>query len=179
VLTGDAFEPDQFWATVERHLRAGRIRMVFVVDDVPPELLRIVEFLGRQLRDAEVYLVEVRQHVGQSGRILASTVIGTPPSSTTTGTNRAPRISEDQWIAAFESRQGQQQGAIAREFVAPACGSTCRSGRVGHHCPSTRPPALNTGVDVQRWAHKPARCLIKRDSKWPSGWLVRRILASM
>jgi hypothetical protein len=116
VLTGDLVGPDQFWSDVERHLRAGRIRMVFVVDEVPPELLRIIEFLGRQLRDAEVYLVEVRQHVGQSGRVLATSVMGAGPQAAASAP-RAPTMTEDQWIANFEANHGQQAGDIARGFM--------------------------------------------------------------
>ncbi|RUX32616.1 hypothetical protein EOA13_00470 [Mesorhizobium sp. M7A.F.Ca.US.011.01.1.1] len=59
-LFGDGVDAEAYWPRVEDNLRNGRIRMIFVVDDMPPELLRIVEFLARQMRDAEVYAVEIR-----------------------------------------------------------------------------------------------------------------------
>jgi hypothetical protein len=34
---------DEFWATVEANLRAGRLRLVFLADAIPRELQRIVE----------------------------------------------------------------------------------------------------------------------------------------
>jgi hypothetical protein len=46
-------EPDAFWRQVDANLRAGRVRMVFVADRIPPELRRIVEFLNEQMRPAE------------------------------------------------------------------------------------------------------------------------------
>ena len=48
-LTGGALEPDEFWMQVKTNLQAGRIRMVFVADEIPSELRRIVEFLNGQL----------------------------------------------------------------------------------------------------------------------------------
>ena len=97
-------------------MRRGRLRMVFVVDVIPDELRRIVDFLSRQLRDVEVYLVEVRQHTGKSGQVLATTV---------TGSNLAIAgkpsaiigMSDDAWITAFESRHGAENGAIARDLM--------------------------------------------------------------
>ncbi|MGH7576374.1 MAG: hypothetical protein ACREM1_14765 [Longimicrobiales bacterium] len=43
------------------NLRAGRVRMLFVADDIPPELQAIVEFLSRQMTDAEVAAIRIRQ----------------------------------------------------------------------------------------------------------------------
>src|SRR5215216_233948 len=43
---GDDAEPDAFWQQAKTNLQAGRIRMVFVADVIPPELQRIVEFLN-------------------------------------------------------------------------------------------------------------------------------------
>src|SRR5580658_3158393 len=41
---------DTFWDEVEANLAAGRIRMVLVVDEVQPDLARMVDFLNAQLR---------------------------------------------------------------------------------------------------------------------------------
>jgi hypothetical protein len=74
-LAGD-LEPDAFWTNVRTNLQAGRIRMVFVADVIPPELRRIVEFLNQQMTPAEVLAVEVKQYVGQGMRTLVPRVIG-------------------------------------------------------------------------------------------------------
>ena len=39
---------DEFFVRVGDNLRAGRIRMVFVADVIPDELMRITEFLNEQ-----------------------------------------------------------------------------------------------------------------------------------
>src|SRR4051812_42758545 len=49
-LVGTEVNADEFWQRVEANLRAGRVRMLFVADRIPPELQRIVEFLNEQMR---------------------------------------------------------------------------------------------------------------------------------
>ena len=68
---------DDFWEKVNLNLRAGKIRMIFVADSIPPELQRIIEFLNEQMNPAEVLGVEVRLHTGGNGyELLVPTLIG-------------------------------------------------------------------------------------------------------
>ncbi|WP_286157762.1 PDDEXK family nuclease [Streptomyces griseus] len=69
--------PDEFWATVEERLAAGRMRLLFVADRIPLELRAIVEFLNRQLRQTDVYAVELTQYRGSGDhRVLVPRVHG-------------------------------------------------------------------------------------------------------
>lgn len=54
--------PEDFWTQVESNLRSGHVRLLFVADDIPNELKRIVEFLNEQMSAAEVLAVEVTQY---------------------------------------------------------------------------------------------------------------------
>ncbi len=54
----------------ETNLRAGKIRLIFVVDKLPEELRRIVEFLNFQMNPAEVFAVEIRQFAKDGLRTL-------------------------------------------------------------------------------------------------------------
>jgi hypothetical protein len=54
-------DPEESWKTVESNLNAGRIRMLFVADQLPPELVRVIEFLNEQMSPAEVLGVELQQ----------------------------------------------------------------------------------------------------------------------
>ena len=65
-----------FWRTVKTNLQAGKVRLIFVADIIPPELRRIVEFLNEQMDPAEVLAVEVRQYVGQGVKTLVPRVVG-------------------------------------------------------------------------------------------------------
>ncbi len=70
-------DTEGFWRRVESNLKAGRIRMVFVADEIPRELRRIVEFLNEQMRPAEILAIEVEQFTGTDGlRLLTPRVIG-------------------------------------------------------------------------------------------------------
>lgn len=66
----------EFWQKVKTSLQAGRVPLVFVADEVPPELRRVVEFLNRQMDPAEVLAVEIRQYVGPGLKTLVPRVIG-------------------------------------------------------------------------------------------------------
>ena len=73
--------PEEFWDLVQRNIEARRVRLVFLADRVPRELLRIVEYLHEQMRPTEVLAVEVRRYSagGRSAyvpRVLGRTVAG-------------------------------------------------------------------------------------------------------
>jgi hypothetical protein len=65
-----------FWQTVKTNLQAGHIRMLFVADQIPSELRRIVEFLNQQMDPAEVLAIELRQYASQGLRTLVPRVFG-------------------------------------------------------------------------------------------------------
>lgn len=67
---------DEFWKAVKTNLQAGRIRLVFVADDIPPELQRVVEFLNTQMDPAEVLAVEIPRYAASGLQTLVPRVIG-------------------------------------------------------------------------------------------------------
>ncbi|MCJ2011689.1 hypothetical protein, partial [Methylobacterium sp. J-076] len=75
-LIGPDSDPEAFWEGVRTNLQAGRVRLLFVADRVPPELRRVVEFLNRQMQPAEVLAVELRQYEGQGLKTLVPIVLG-------------------------------------------------------------------------------------------------------
>ncbi len=81
-------DQDQFWTKVKTNLQAGRIRLVFVADEIPAELRRVVEFMGKQMDPADVFAVEIRQYVGQGLKTLVPRVIGQSKSGGTTTEGR-------------------------------------------------------------------------------------------
>jgi hypothetical protein len=66
-LLGGEEDPERFWAAVGVNLTAGRLRLMFVADEIPSELRRIVEFLNEQMNRTEVLALEVRQYVERGG----------------------------------------------------------------------------------------------------------------
>lgn len=59
---------EAFWQAVGTNLRDGRIRLIFVADEIPATLQRLVEFLNEQMPRVEVLAVEIRQYRAEDGR---------------------------------------------------------------------------------------------------------------
>lgn len=101
---------DGFWELVEANLREGRIRLVFVMDTVPPSLQRIVEFLNGQMATVEVLAVEIRRHSGADGAVLEVQRKGAAVSRRRTMSSRRQAPSVEAWRHAFLSRHGDEFG---------------------------------------------------------------------
>lgn len=75
---GSGANEEQFWQQVKTNLQAGKIRLVFVADQIPSGMQRVVEFLNKQIDPAEVLAVEVKQYISPANglKTLVSNVIG-------------------------------------------------------------------------------------------------------
>ncbi len=120
VLGPDA-DAEAYWDQAAANLKAGRIRLVFVADEIPRELRRVVEFLNEQMA-AEVIAIEVKQYVGPDGlRTLVPRVIGQTAAAET---RKGPR----------EKRRWDEASLLAssrRSTVRPRQGSRVSSSN-GH-----------------------------------------------
>jgi hypothetical protein len=72
-LGGDT---EQFWWKVKTNLQAGKVRLIFVADEISAELRRVVGFLNTQMDPAEVLAVEIKQYVGGKLKTLVPRVMG-------------------------------------------------------------------------------------------------------
>ena len=57
-------------------MREGNVRLLFVADELPRELKKLIEFLNEQFTKIEVLGVELRQYVGQGIKALVPRVVG-------------------------------------------------------------------------------------------------------
>ena len=73
---GESGDAAEFWEKANRNLQDGKIRLLFVADEIPTELQRIVEFLNGQMDRAEVLALEIKQFVGEGQTGLVPRVIG-------------------------------------------------------------------------------------------------------
>ncbi len=106
-------EPEDFWRVVGDNLASGRIRMVFVADKLPPELVRIIEFLNEQLSTAEVLGVAVPQFVGQNVQVLVPRVVGaTQAAAATKQAATGTAWDEETFIAAAAERCSADEVAL-------------------------------------------------------------------
>ena len=81
-------DANRFWRDVSTNLAARRLRLLFVADDIPDPLERVVEFLNGQMPGIEVLAVEIKQFRGKSTQTLVPRVIGRTAASSEPGTAR-------------------------------------------------------------------------------------------
>lgn len=135
-------DPDAYWSRVQTNLAADRIRLVFVADEIAPELARIVEYLNGQMRETEVVAVEVKQYVDATGarQTLVPRIIGRTEAARVAkgahGQAHAP-LDLSSAPAAFHELIGHM------DQVAAELGLTVTTGRTGRNY---RPASPEQGV---------------------------------
>jgi len=112
-------EPESFWRKVDSNLGSGRIRMVFVADQIPKELRRIVEFLNEQMRPAEVLAIEVAQFMAGGTRLLAPKLIGATERAAAAKavTPMKPPIDEEGWLQTLREQKGEEAARNAVKLL--------------------------------------------------------------
>jgi hypothetical protein len=105
-VLGSEVDVERFWELADQNLRDGRIRMLFVADEIPASLLRIVEFLNSQMERADVLAVEVRQFIGTSQgqelRTLVPRVLGQTEAAKE---KKSPRTQSGERLPVLEPEQ--------------------------------------------------------------------------
>lgn len=123
-LVADAAGPEAdiegFWEQAGENLRAGKIRLVFVADQIPSELRRVIEFLNGQMI-AEVLGIEVKQYVGEGVKTLVPRVIGQTAEVEARKGRRPPSIPGRRWdeqslFADLEAKRGADETRAARDL---------------------------------------------------------------
>jgi hypothetical protein len=69
-------DPESFWAEVDDNLRMGRVRMLFVSDEIPKELQTTIEYLNEQMDFAEVLGVSIARYEAGELSVLVPRVVG-------------------------------------------------------------------------------------------------------
>ena len=108
---------EEFWQKVKTNLQAGKVRLVFVADEIPNELRRVVEFLNEQMDPAEVLTVEVKQFIGQGMKTLVPRVIGqTAEAQKRKSTSKSSTIIWDElsFFKELEEERGKDEVSIAQ-----------------------------------------------------------------
>jgi len=111
---------EEFWTTVEERLAAGQMRLLFVADQIPLELRAIVEFLNRQLRQTDVYAIELTQYrSGGDLRVLVPRVHGevATAAKSPSGSRTTQRTTRADMDAAIRSRPDPDVRRIATALL--------------------------------------------------------------
>lgn len=112
-------DPEAFWRAVGDNLSSGRIRMLFVADRLPAELVRIIEFLNEQMSPAEVLGVELRQYVGEGTVAYVPHVIGRTSEAAAKKNQQAGQVwTRETFLAAAHERRPAPQVALVERLLA-------------------------------------------------------------
>jgi hypothetical protein len=107
---GGEIDPEALWQQIKINLQAGRIRMLFVADRIPPELKRIVEFLNQQMNPAEMLALELRYFAGEGLKTIVPMVYGQTERAQREKAVGVPRRQWDEQsvLADLERRNGPE-----------------------------------------------------------------------
>lgn len=106
---------DDLWARVDDHLRAHKLRVAFVGDQISPAVRRVIEFLNRETANVEVIAVALDRHGDDELLVIAPTVYG----RTIETQNKAPAVecTPDEWISELDRRTGPDQAQAIRVLM--------------------------------------------------------------
>jgi hypothetical protein len=116
-------EPEEFWQKVKTNLQARKVRLIFVADQIPAELRRIVEFLNQHMDPVEVLAVEIKQYASQDSnlRTLVPRVVGQTAEAQQKKSSSTIRESRKWDEASFfqdlEARRDADEVRVAREIL--------------------------------------------------------------
>ena len=97
-------DADAFWQSVVTNLSARRLRLLFIADDIPDPLERVVEFLNAQMPNIEVLAVEIKRFQGRSTQTLVPRIIGRIAGSASHGTSGSRRrLTRESFLSEFNS----------------------------------------------------------------------------
>lgn len=123
---GTQAKEDIFWQQVKTNLQAGKLRLVFVADEMSAEIRRAIEFLNEQMDPVEVLGVEIKQYVSQDGlKTLVPRVIGQTTEAQqkkASATRERRRWDERSFFQEFKARRGEDEAEMALAIHAWAQG---------------------------------------------------------
>jgi len=116
----DDKSPEEFWQQVKTNLLAGRIRLMFVADEIPGELKRVVEFLNGQMDPAEVLALEVPRYSGGGLQTLVPRVVGQTVEAQVrkaAGTRPKRQWNEETFLEELELHHGKEVEDVAEKVM--------------------------------------------------------------
>ena len=119
-LLGEGQDISTFWQSVKTNLQAGRVRLLFIADEIPIELRRVVEFLNSQMDPAEVLAIEVKQFVGENLKTLVPRVVGqteTARRKKKVDPGESRQWDESSFFSELSQRRGEKEATVARRLL--------------------------------------------------------------
>jgi hypothetical protein len=114
-----SIEIEDFWARVKSNLEKGKLRLLFVADEIPFELKTLVEFLNEQMNNIEVLAIEIKQFVGGGNKTLVPRVIGQTSRAQIikSGKKESRQWDENSFMQDLENKFGQGSSLVAQKLL--------------------------------------------------------------
>jgi hypothetical protein len=110
---------DLFFQKMEENLKEGRLRIVFFMEEAPVELKSIVEFLNNQMDRTEVLIIEARQYIKDSLRLIVPSLFGYTEQARQIKQVASIRTSEERRSWDRQSALEYISGNAPKEMLAP------------------------------------------------------------
>ena len=117
---GNVDKHEEFWKEVKTNIQAGRIRMLFVADEIPSGLRRVIEFLNVQMDPAEVLGIEIKQYISENLKTLVPRVIGQTEEAQQkkSSINRVSKQwDEESFFEVLKDNQGDAEAEVAKNIL--------------------------------------------------------------
>ena len=116
---GEGVNPDEFWEKAAENLQEGKLRLLFVSDEIHIELQRVVEFLNEQMTKTEVLAVEIKQYTGHDLKTLVPRVIGQTAEAQRSkrGLRQKKKWGEELFFPELERRVSPDAMKIAQKIL--------------------------------------------------------------
>lgn len=117
---GEGGDPEGFWDQVVLNLREGRLRIVFLADEIPRQLRAVVEFLNLRASPMEVLAVEIRQYSGDDDTpaVFVPTLYGQTVESQESKPRTKRKWDEASFLAVMRRQQPEGVVRVAEELLA-------------------------------------------------------------
>jgi len=118
---------ESFWQSVALNLKAGKIRLLFVADEIPHSLQRIIEFLNNQMTETEVLGLEIKQYISQGGmKTLVPQIIGRTASAVAIKRPEQGGWDESSFLEEVRRLSGDEAVLVSQTLLRKAVELECR-----------------------------------------------------
>ena len=157
-------DADGFWENVATNLSARRIRLLFVADEIPDPLERVVEFLNEQMPNIEVLAIEIKQFRGGQTQTLVPRVLGRTAKASVQGPARRGRsLNRQTFLGEFTSDEVRNAAARLLD-TAQKAGATLEWG----------PSSVSLRGRCSRWQYPITVAWLIPPSRAGMGWMRTR-----
>jgi len=102
-------DEEKFWQDVEANLRIGKIRLLFIADEIPMSLQAIIEFLNNQMDKTEVYGIEIKQFDDKDGlKAYVPNVVGRTASDRIKGDAKRSYANHDEFLESVGNQRAKE-----------------------------------------------------------------------